>query len=731
MNFQLFIGILGCASGLYILALIISSIRNTPIESAIALPEVQSRLRKANPGLEWLVPIGLALAFIYNVFASSIWLIGLVVQGITWLISVVITQFLIPGPWLVLKVLIHYFIIRPWQLIRESFRNLPANWNWAHLKIAISTLTIVFFLSFLGRTISSLNSGLSWIQVPLSIFSLIALGLGLVQLVSSVQSFKVPFLSQRALTYLLGLLGIWVVLGLVQLGIVKLATLSTWSETLVSLLHGGGLALSFLIVLNAIYLLFTLLALPAFLTEFQGGIKEFLPDFGKYIWRKGWNLALIIPSGFLAALLLTAIPYTFLSGVNHLTKFQQNDALVSRIDNLQIRFNELSNQIDRNSWMTLTEEDLEVQFANDLEVTDVSIQLAVLNSSSELNSSLTSNLDNDFGLLPVRSVALFYGSLQENISKLVPGYSSDESAYSMYRQYRVSNLSTAQASVEQMDALRARAKAIKQQICYPNASKKKSSQPDTTTTINYPKEDLSVDDCQLAELRLNELDKKVARAQKIENHEAMVLERVSEKIAARGASSFVSTLLMGLWGSLLWAVVLSLLLILYSRLISFIGTTDSEPYLVNSLRADENPNQPTLALLILGALCALFISTLGTSTFNLSIVESGSFNLPKFNENQHDNFEGLSIEPSTLGDQIDQEISNPEIEALLDAIPVLDDADLEAEFETSTIGLSNQIESVQSAVTTKSKFACKDGRPIDPSWINDGECDCPDCEDEN
>jgi hypothetical protein len=731
MNVPLFLVILGIASGLYILALIISSIRNTPIESTIGLSEVQSRLRKANPALEWLVPIGLTIAFIYNVFASSIWLIGLAVKGISWLISLVITQFLIPGPWLVLKILFHYFIFRPWQLIRESFRNLPANWNWSHLKIAISTLTIVFFLSFLGRTISALNNGLSWIQIPLNIFSLIALALGLVQLVSSFQSAKVSFLSRRSLTYLFGLLGIWAMLGLIQLAFVKLATFSSWSETLVSLLHGGGLALSFLIMINAIYLLFTLLALPAFLAEFQGGIKDFLPEFGKYIWRKGWDLALIIPSGFLAALLLTAIPYTFLSGVNHLTKFQQNDALVSRIENLQVHFNELSNQINRDSWMTLTEEDLENQFANDLQVTDVSIQLAVLNSSTELNASLTSNLDNDFGLLPIRTVALFYGSLQENISKLIPGYSTDESAYTMYRQHRVSNLSKAQSSVEQMDALRARAKAIKQQICYPNASKKKSSQPDTTTTINYPKEDLSVDDCQLAELRLNELNKKVARAQKIEDHEAMVLDKVSGKIAARGVSSFISTLLVGIWGSLLWASVLSLALILYARLVNFIGTTNSEPYLVNSLRAEDNPNQPTLALLILSALCAFFISTFGSYTLNLSSVQTGSFNLPKITPSQYDNLEGSSLERSSLDDQLEREISESQLTALLNDNSDIDDSDLEAEIEAPSQGLNNQTESVPTTSTKKSKFTCKDGNAIDPSWINDGECDCPDCEDED
>ena len=106
MNYPLILGIIGFAFGLYVLALIVSSIRNTPIESTIALPEVQSRLRKANPALEWLVPIGLTLAFIFNVFASAIWLIGLTIKAVTWLISIAITQFLIPGPWLVIKVVV-------------------------------------------------------------------------------------------------------------------------------------------------------------------------------------------------------------------------------------------------------------------------------------------------------------------------------------------------------------------------------------------------------------------------------------------------------------------------------------------------------------------------------------------------------------------------------------------------------------------------------------------------
>ena len=728
MNYPIILSIIGFAFGLYVLALIVSSIRNTPIESTIHLPEVQSRLRKANPALEWLVPIGLTIAFIFNVFASSIWLIGLAVKGITWLISIIITQFLIPGPWLVIKVIFHYFIYRPWQLIRESFRNLTANWNWSHFKIALATLTVVFFFNFLGRTISALNNDLSWVQVPLNILSFIGLGLGLVKLVSSIQSSEVPFFSRRALTYLCGLVGLWAILGIIQLGLVQLATFSTWSETLVSLVHGGGLTLSFLILLNAVYLLFTLLALPGFLTEFQGGIREFLPEFGKYIWRKGWNLALVIPSGFLAALLLTALPHTLLSGINHLTKFQQNDALVKRINKLQIQSEDLSNQIDQKAWMTLTEEELEIQFTKDLQATDVSIQLAVLESSSGLNESLTSNLDNEYGLLPIESVALFYGSLQDNIAKLVPGFSTDESAYTQQKEHRESNFSNAQRTVEQMDALRTRAKAMKQRICYPNAAKKKSSQPDTTTTIRYPKEDSSVDDCQLAELRLDELNQKLARAQKIEDHETLVLNKVSGKIATRGASSFISTVLLGIWGSLLWAIALSLTLTLYARLLNFIGTSDSEPYLVNALRAEANPNQPTLALLILSALIALFLSTSGSVSLDLSMINSASINLPKYTISRNDDTEELTLETISVEVQSEREILE---RALLNSIPDIDDSELEQEFEASLNILDNQKELVQSTSKRKSKFTCNDGTAIEPSWIRDGECDCPDCEDED
>ena len=728
MNYPLILGIIGSAFGLYVLALIVSSIRNTPIESTIALPEVQSRLRKANPALEWLVPIGLTLAFIFNVFASAIWLIGLTIKAVTWLISIAITQFLIPGPWLVIKVVFHYLVYRPWQLIRESFRNLNSNWNWSHFKIALATLTIVFFLNFLGRTISALNNDLNWVQVPLNVLSFIGLGLGLVKLVGSIQNSEVPFFSRRGLTYLCGLVGLWVILGIIQLGLVQLATLSTWSETLVSLVHGGGLTLSFLILLNAVYLLYTLLALPGFLAEFQGGITEFLPEFGKYIWRKGWNLALVIPSGLLAAGLLTILPYTLLSGINHLTKFQQNDALEKRVNKLQIQSEELSHQIDRKAWMNLTEAELEKQFANDLQATDISMQLAVLESSSRLNASLTSSLDNDFGLLPIQSVAIFYGTLQETIAKLVPGFTVDNSAYTSQKEHRESNFSIAQKSVKQMDALRSQAKALKQRICYPNASKKKSSQPDTTTTIRYPKEDLSVDDCQLAEIRLDEINQKLARAQKIQDHEAMVVANVSGKTATRGASSFISTVLLGIWGSLLWAIALSLALTLYARLLNFISTNESEPYLVNALRAEANPNQPTLALLILSALIALFLSSSGSLSMDLSMIKSASFNTPKYTTSRDDATEKLTLETMQVEVQSEREIL---VSELLKSIPDIDDSDLEQEFEASLNILDNQTELVQSTSKRKSKFTCNDGTAIERSWIGDGECDCPDCEDEN
>jgi hypothetical protein len=269
---------------------------------------------------------------------------------------------------------------------------------------------------------------------------------------------------------------------------------------------------------------------------------------------------------------------------------------------------------------------------------------------------------------------------------------------------------------------------MKQRICYPNAAKKKSSQPDTTTTIRYPKEDSSVDDCQLAELRLDELNQKLARAQKIEDHETLVLNKVSGKIATRGASSFISTVLLGIWGSLLWAIALSLTLTLYARLLNFIGTSDSEPYLVNALRAEANPNQPTLALLILSALIALFLSTSGSVSLDLSMINSASINLPKYTISRNDATEELTLETISVEVQSEREILE---RALLNSIPDIDDSELEQEFEASLNILDNQKELVQSTSKRKSKFTCNDGTAIEPSWIRDGECDCPDCEDED
>lgn len=728
MNYPLILGVFGVIAFLYVLALIVSTIRNSPIDSSINLNEVQARIRQANPAFEWLVPLGLGLAFTYNAFASAFWLIGLAVRGVTWLISLVITQFLIPGPWLVLKVIFHYFIYRPWQLVRESFRNLNASWNWAQLKVALATLSVAFFLNYLGRTIYSLNNDLAWAQVSFNILSFIGLVLGVVKLVHSVQSSEIPFSHRRVLTYSFGLIGLWVVLGIVQLGLVQLATFSTWSETLVSIMHGGGLTLSFLILVNAIYLIFTLLALPGFLSNFQGSRKEFIPEFGKYIWRKGWDLALVIPSGLLAAALLTVAPYIVLSGVNNLTKNQQGSVLESRIDKLQSQFNKLSNQIDRSAWMTLKEEELEGQFALDLDAMDISMQIAVLKSSSGLNASLTSNLDDDFGLLPIKSVALFYGSLQESISNLVPGHLVDNSAYTAQKELRKSTLSNAQISVEQMDALRARAEAVKQRICYPNASKKRSNQPDTTTTIRYPNEEASIDDCQLAEIRLEELNQKLARAQKIKEHEVLAVARVSGKTSMRGASSFISTILFGVWGSLLWAITLSLALTLYARLLHFINQRDNEPYLVNTLRNQENPNQPTLALLILGALIAFSVSALSSASFDLSLVDSSSINLPNYSISNEEVTEVITTETSVVDDASEREGL---LNDLINRIPDIDDSDLVQGIEPAMDEPGNQEVITQTSGSRKSKFTCKDGTSIEIAWIGDGECDCPDCEDEN
>ncbi|MGA1397423.1 MAG: LDL receptor domain-containing protein, partial [Schleiferiaceae bacterium] len=68
---------------------------------------------------------------------------------------------------------------------------------------------------------------------------------------------------------------------------------------------------------------------------------------------------------------------------------------------------------------------------------------------------------------------------------------------------------------------------------------------------------------------------------------------------------------------------------------------------------------------------------------------------------------------------------------LLNRIPDIDDSDLVQELEPAMDEPGNQEEITQTSSSKKSKFTCKDGTSIELAWIGDGECDCPDCEDEN
>lgn len=722
--------------GLYVLALIVSELRGLTINTTLELQSFKDRIKKAHPALEWTIPIGLAMLFVYNIFASAFWIIRLFVSLIVRLLSLVIHEFILPGPWLILRVLFHYLVQRPWMLIRTSFTQFRLNFALRLLKPALISMFIALVLNHFGQTALSIYPDQSWITVIASVLGFTAIGLGINKIHHTLSNESVPFFSPRTIIYILGLVAIWFGFWGLQLALFALTSLTTWSETLIGIFYGGGMTISALIMVNSIVLLFALAMVPTLRKSGPFNSGELINDVARGIYRRGWNLVWLLPSSILAMILATLLPYLVMGGINHVTKGVQQRQLENQVNQLNTRLDSLSKAVSPEAWMSLKSEELHSQFELDREQTEVKLQLQTLSQSEQLTSAISTSVESELGFFPATSIFFAY----EQFSKIfgyshIPNYSSESEFTMLFKKQDEKHAYAKQVSQEYKQR-KQRAEAVKQQVCYPNGSSPNSIQADTTTTITYSGKDNVIDPCQMADETLRKSARDFNQSKQIANHELQVLNIIDDHVKSRRNGSNLGYFFAGLWASLIIGLTFSPALVLLARLIHFINTHEETGfYLVDSIELEnqKNKNQPTFALICLFGIVLIFLSSSwgmferiandlpsAESIDNYQIEAESSLDLmdvlPEFNlYNSIDN-------PTS-----DTNFSSPSSTESVEVSPYAEDVSSPATEENSTEWVER---GTVNKPLSKNLIKCNDGSPLDPAWIQDGECDCPSCEDE-
>ena len=325
---------IGAIPILYLLGRLYSDLRGKERSGLLNLDEVKENVRKSNGFFEWLVPIAVSSAFIYNIVATAAWMAAELVQIVLHAAKWLFTQVFLTGPWFLAKMAWHYLVVWPWRLLSMAFGQILPSITRSQFITAFTGIALSLSIYFIG-TIDS--EGPEWFKYLMSVLSIFPLGwaVGKIGLEANGSSY-----SKDARNKYFKHLGLLVVLFGVLTGLeaflINLGTYTSMSSALSQLFMFGTFWGSALLIFNGLILLFAISALPFVSAGFDGSNKDLLSEMWNHIKVKGLRYVVALPMMIVPIFILSFIPTMLTEGVNHLSNTISNEVYTDRLDSLDI-----------------------------------------------------------------------------------------------------------------------------------------------------------------------------------------------------------------------------------------------------------------------------------------------------------------------------------------------------------------------------------------------------------
>ena len=318
MEMNLILGVLG----LYAISRLYSSITGKTPSSRFNLSELKEAFQK-NSGVWWfMVPISGALILFFEAVVSVLWFLGEILHLGTAVIKLLITivkwiysEVVIAGFYFLWKLIWHYLICIPWGWFREAFRLLGDASKWSSYKTATIGIFASLIIAFFGRYINSFMGDehltiQGFIQQATTLLSIIPIGMAASMIAFNrkngnatwkVQGMNYAKIAAAILVPMIVLIGIEYLL-------INVGSRTSFQFSLSTLLAGGSLFASFLILINSILIIFVISALPSFANAYSGDLKGVYRAFLSHLYY-GWvSYLLAIPAIIIPAFILSIIP---------------------------------------------------------------------------------------------------------------------------------------------------------------------------------------------------------------------------------------------------------------------------------------------------------------------------------------------------------------------------------------------------------------------------------------
>lgn len=615
-----------------------SIFKNEQPKNLLKLKDISDGFKTSHPAFNFLLPIVALAAMMYNLILNAAWFLGIVFNQVASWTSFLYKEIIVAALFMLCRIIWHYLIVWPWSILSLCFQQIKTAAQFKYYKIAARGLflsgAIVFFTKYLSAHTFIEDSQTQYLfnlfTSFLMICSLIPIGIAAALIVHDRKHNHVGNRMELGKKFIINastIIGSYIVLYGIQCTLIYISTYTSLGMSIASLLVGGGFLSSFLLIFNALLLLFILSALPAFSNDYSGDYKQIYRPFLQHLFDKGAQYLLVFPAILIPAALITIIPLMLTKGVVHKTGQIANGIydhqitlIQSKIDNAKIPAYSQWHDIN-----AISNDSLSKLVTADINHLGDRLQLQTIQNTKNFISGTTQGFANDKG-------ALFDNMMHQGYDRYKSMHNehqhvaakdiaaADSATFGTELDAANSKINTDTATISAINVQLTNLKAQLAAVC--DTSKKPEeavAKTEETKKTEMPKEE-KIDACEAQRVALQtqiaETESILATQQKQLERDKAIMDHIStmnSKLFSNNSSEMTSAsiahLLLGLWFCLLTALGLAYLLSLFANVNYMIyadGSSLGTWMVTEEIQAAKakNKHQPLLGIALLIVLCS-------------------------------------------------------------------------------------------------------------------------------
>ena len=120
---------------LYLLGLLYTALSGKSNPTQLSISELNDSIKKMSGAWWFMIPVVGLFAFIYNIVATALWFLFVVLQFLLHLCKWVWNEVVIAAGYMLFKIVWHYFVKWPWKVLLSAFGAIRPSFTFSNFKI--------------------------------------------------------------------------------------------------------------------------------------------------------------------------------------------------------------------------------------------------------------------------------------------------------------------------------------------------------------------------------------------------------------------------------------------------------------------------------------------------------------------------------------------------------------------------------------------------------------------